>query len=144
LTGPFPRATAFHEAGHAVVAYCLGLEVRHICINSDDESGRTDTLPHNELTMLDQATFILAAVEAQKIWDAGSKHMAAARDYGDFINLTIGLADEEREEVRLRAIEHAKNFLLTHKAQVEAVAHRLMERGQIDGSEFMRLMQGGG
>jgi ATP-dependent Zn protease len=65
--------------------------------------------------------------------------MAAGGDYKDFIELTKNLTDSEREAFRLEALERANGFLLANKATVEAVTERLMERGQIDGSEFIRL-----
>jgi hypothetical protein len=68
--------------------------------------------------------------------------MAGAGDYADFLNLTKGFSDEKRDKFRLDAYERANRFLFANKAMVEAVAERLMERGQMDGSEFMRLMQG--
>jgi len=35
----FPAGAAYHEAGHAVVGYALGLRVRGIHINEHDEGG---------------------------------------------------------------------------------------------------------
>jgi len=70
--------------------------------------------------------------------------MSGAGDIVDFIELarTKGLSDEERDELRIQAYERANSILLAHKSLVEAVADRLMERGQMDGVEFMRLMRG--
>jgi ATP-dependent Zn protease len=144
MIGRYPRATAFHEAGHAVVAHCVGLQVTRILINSDDESGGTDTLPYNDLATIDQATFLFAGLQAQNIWQARPVpvHLIGGKDFGDFNTLTKDLSDKERDALRFDAYERANRLLLANKAKVEAVAKRLMERGQMEGSEFMRLMGG--
>ena len=138
----YPRGTAFHEAGHAVVAHYLRLPVEAIRIDKDDESGGTDTpLPvYDALSSIDKATFIFAGTEAQTIFDAPSKHMSGGGDYGQFIELTKDLSADCREALRRKAIKRARHLLLRHKAAVEAIAERLMEHGQIDGFEFKCLM----
>ena len=66
--------------------------------------------------------------------------MSGGGDYGQFIELTKDLSADCREALRRKAIKRARHLLLRHKAAVEAIAERLMEHGQIDGSEFICLM----
>jgi ATP-dependent Zn protease len=134
------RPTAFHEAGHAIVGHFLGLEVHDICINDKDKSGDTNFVP-KELTTTEKATLQFAGMAAQNIWKAISEHMSGGGDIGDFLNMTTDLSDEERDKLRAKACERANSILLAHKSSVEAVAEWLMERGQMDGSEFKRLMR---
>jgi len=139
----YPRGAAFHEAGHAVVGHFLGLEVHDIRINDEDESGHINFIT-KEQTCAEHATRLFAGLAAENIWKAKPEHMSGAGDIVDFIELarTKGLSDEERDELRIQAYERANSILLAHKSLVEAVADRLMERGQMDGVEFMRLMRG--
>jgi ATP-dependent Zn protease len=37
----YPRGTAYHEAGHAVVAWSLGLPIGAVSVSDDDASGGT-------------------------------------------------------------------------------------------------------
>jgi hypothetical protein len=139
----YPRGTAFHEAGHAVVAYCLGHQVIDIHVSKDDESGHTNT-SGPELTRIDRVTFLLAGMATQTIWNVRSKHLAGGRDLTDFLNLAAneGLGNEERDALRQDAYQRANRILHAHKAKVEAIAERLMEHGQMNGSEFLELMRG--
>jgi hypothetical protein len=116
--------------------------VRHIRINPDDESGGIDWVPPVDLSLINRATLYVAGTAAQHLWKARPKHMAGAGHYADFLNLTKGFPDEKRDKLRLDAYERANRFLFANKAMVEAVAERLMERGQMDASEFMSLIRG--
>jgi ATP-dependent Zn protease len=137
----YPRGTAFHEAGHAVVAHFLGHEVVHIHISNDDESGRTDiTAP---VTRMEHLTFLFAGMAAQNIFSAPSKHQAGLGDVVDFLNLMAkeGVSDDEREALRQDAYQRANITLHAHRAEVEAVAARLMEHGPMDGPQFLEVMR---
>jgi hypothetical protein len=73
--------TCFHEAGHAVVAAALGLEVQNIRINKDDESGHTEVSGHTP-SFIEQVACCFAGVEAQAIWEHPSKHLAGPATTG--------------------------------------------------------------
>jgi ATP-dependent Zn protease len=140
----YPRNASFHEAGHAVVAHYLDHEVVRIHVNKDERGGTEVSL--GSKTPSDAATIIWAGLVAQNIWIAPSKHWASSKDTEDFFNLVAkeGLSDDEREDLRANAHERAGEILNAHKAQVEAVAERLIERGEVSGSEFLELIRGAG
>jgi hypothetical protein len=106
-------------------------------VSNDDESGRTTVSAPT--TVIEKATFIFAGMAAQTIWKVPSKHLAGGGDLTNFLNLVAkeGLSDDERDALRLKAYERANIILHAHKAKVEAVAERLMEHGQMNGSEFL-------
>ena len=138
----YPRGTAFHEAGHAVVAHFYGHEVVHIHVSKDDESGRTEI--SGPITRMEHLTFIFAGMAAQNIFNAPSKHRAGGGDVVDFLNLVAkeGISDDERDALRQDAYQRVNNILHAHRAKVEAVAARLMEHGQMDGPQFLEVMRG--
>jgi ATP-dependent Zn protease len=137
------RPTAFHEAGHAIVGHFLGLEVHDICINDKDKSGDTKFVPKG-LTRTERAIFLFAGMAAQNIWKTRAGHMSGGGDIREFLEFGMreGLSAEERDELRIQAHKSANAILLAHKSLVETVAEWLMEHGQMDSSEFLRLMQG--
>jgi ATP-dependent Zn protease len=141
MTEQYPCGTAFHEAGHAVVAHCLGHQVVELHVSNDDESGRTTVSAPT--TVIEKATFIFAGMAAQTIWKVPSKHLAGGGDLTNFLNLVAkeGLSDDERDALRLKAYERANIILHAHRAEVEAVAARLMEHGQMDGPQFLEVMR---
>ena len=61
------RGAAFHETGHAVVAWSLGLEVAHIVIGigGDDSKGHANiTSDQDHLPLIDRLAVRLAGIEA--------------------------------------------------------------------------------
>jgi hypothetical protein len=65
--------TCFHQAGHAIVAAALGLEVLNIRINKD--GGATD-VSNGPLSLIDQVAVCYAGVIAQDIWQLLPEHLA--------------------------------------------------------------------
>jgi hypothetical protein len=136
----YPIGTCFHEAGHAIVAAALGLEVLNIHINKDDESGATD-LSDGPLSLIDQVAVCFAGLEAQLIWEHPSEHLAEAGDYATFRGweLVKYLSDEERDALERAGYERANELLLANKALVEIVAQRLAQQGFLTAPEFKHL-----
>jgi hypothetical protein len=64
---------AYHEAGHAVVLWALGLSVVEIAIGigGDDAAGKTKIAgSDNHLTEFDRVLINVAGLEAQEIFEA--------------------------------------------------------------------------
>ena len=65
------RATAYHESGHAVVAWSLNLRVHNVSIRADNvRAGETNTDPANHLPIEDQLAILVAGREAAHIFGA--------------------------------------------------------------------------
>jgi hypothetical protein len=71
-----PRSTAYHEAGHAVVAFALGLLVGTIRVRADDAGGTTEIEPADHLTLIDQIALCHAGTAAEQLFDCRSHDWA--------------------------------------------------------------------
>jgi len=58
-TERYPRSTAYQEAGHAVVAFALGLPVGAISVRADDAGGTTEIEAADRLSLIDQIALVL-------------------------------------------------------------------------------------
>jgi len=132
----------FHEAGHAVVAAALGLDVGDMHVNADDHSGGTLTGSARELPFIDQVAIIFAGLEAQNIWQCRSEleHKGGGSDYERFCTLVKDLPDDWRDRLRQLGYERANRLLRENKDAVEFIAQQLIERGHLTAAEFKRLI----
>ena len=67
------------------------------------------------------------------------------RDYSQGRNYSENVAAEIDGEIRElidTSYENAKQILLSHRDQLDKVAHYLMEHEKIDGDDFYKLMNG--
>jgi Peptidase M50B-like len=132
----YPVRTCFHEAGHAVVAAALGLEVQNICINKD-ESGKTD-VSGGSLSFIEQVACCFAGDEAQDIWHPCAD-WGGSGDLQQFLRLAQGLSQEQRDALEKAGCELARELLYKNKSHVEIVAQRLVQQGYMTGTEFKHL-----
>jgi hypothetical protein len=138
----YPAATAYHEAGHAVVGCCLVLKVGHIHIDEYGEGGGTEIECADGLTIIEQVALRVAGMEAQ----AMSKHKSTLPlghdDKRRLLILLSGLSDECREEIRTEGFKLAHELLELNKAKLEAVAAHLIKHGQLGVADFATIMRG--
>jgi hypothetical protein len=73
----YPRGTAYHEAGHAVVAWSFGLQVGTISVLADDASGSTQIAPAGHLGLVEQIAVCAAGYTAEKTFDYPTHYCAA-------------------------------------------------------------------
>jgi hypothetical protein len=141
----YPVKTCFHEAGHAVVAAVLGVEVGDLHVNADDESsgaendGGAEIGGHGDLPLIDQAAICFAGDKAQDIWHP-SEQWSGASDYDKFRRLTKCLSDEHRNALEQAGCKRANELLLKHGTVVVIVAHRLRRQGRLTATEFKHLI----
>jgi hypothetical protein len=140
------RGVAFHEAGHAIVAWSLGLPVGTIEIRDHDGGGSTQAGYADgcadDLSTVDQIAVSTAGKEAELIFEAPTETWRGNRDNEKILNLTSRLSDGEREMVRHAGQKRAKTLLRTHAAKVTKLAAVLIERGQVSGADFLTLISG--
>jgi hypothetical protein len=74
----YRRGLAFHEAGHAVVAWYLGLQVGEIAIVDDpkDDSGTDIATEQEHLPEVDRLAVCLAGLEAESFFEAPTQEYA--------------------------------------------------------------------
>jgi hypothetical protein len=135
----YPIGTCFHEAGHAIVAVALGLEVQNIRIK-DDGSGHTDVSGPTP-SFIGQVACCFAGDKAQDIWHP-LEQWGGSRDYATFRGLARCLSDEHREALEEAGCELAKELLRKNKTMVEIVAQRLVQQGYLTAAEFKHLTGG--
>ncbi len=59
VTNQYPRGVAYHEAGHAVVAWALGVPVGTVHVRESDASGGTDIGATDHLTRIKELRFAM-------------------------------------------------------------------------------------
>jgi ATP-dependent Zn protease len=139
------RGLAFHEAGHAVVAWSLNLRVETIYIREIGEGGSgTKTDPPDHLPLMDQLTTLAAGVEAEREFKSPLPEGASDRDRLTAINLIrahyVGLASNEVQLHLAASHARARELLVEHRERVIRVAERLRDVRQVHAAEFTRLM----
>jgi hypothetical protein len=142
----YPRGTAYHEAGHAVVAWSLGLQVGSIYVVADDASGGAQIDESaNHLDLVEQIAVRAAGYTAENVF--GHRHtnrLAATCDRNRTRKLLEANAIDEGDEavaLRSKGADCAREHLLAHKDQVVRLAERLVQDGRVEAAEFLRLME---
>ncbi len=139
------RAMAFHEAGHAVVAWSLNLRVESIHISEIGAgNSATKTFPPDHLPLQDQLTTLAAGLEAEWAFNWPLHEHAGDRDR----LMAIALIREHHEDLASDEIQsylaaghaRARELLLEHRDRVIRIAERLLDVRQIDEAEFLGLM----
>ena len=119
-TKRFPRATAIHEAGHAVVAWSLGLPVGAIRVSDDDASGGTEIGPADHLSLIEQIAVRSAGHAAERVFECPAHERADACDLLKISGLlrANGVSEEEQgPALRDQGHELAKARLEAHRAR---------------------------
>ena len=159
---------AVHEAGHAVAFHLLSRHRQRIWFASIDQRGKTGGMvaptPLYEDWMLTREELLadnqvsLATRDAEQLvigtttnghgGDAASATKDAARmvGYGQATQIGVYDADEKEvrkqtEEILTEALDACRELLAPHKADIEAVARLLCERGTITGDEIHEMLE---
>jgi ATP-dependent Zn protease len=139
------RGMAFHEAGHAVVAWLLNLRVESIYIREIGAgNSETKTAPPNHLTLMHQLATLAAGLEAGWAFNCPLPEQAGYRDRLMAITLVLehyeGLAWDEIQSHLAAGHARARELLLEHSDRVIRVAEHLRDVRQVDAAEFLGLM----
>jgi ATP-dependent Zn protease len=139
------RGAAYHEAGHIVVAWALGLRVgaAAIGINGDDAKGESEIeRDETALPLIDKIAICAGGVEAQHVFRTPTHDLAGAMDEAEIIKLTEHLDDETaRLALRDEGYQRAHELIVAHKAKIDRIAKRLLARGAINEAEVCSLLQ---
>ena len=143
MADKFSRGTAFHEAGHAVVAWALGFTIKAVVIDAGDDSGRT-VLGETEAPWRDDITILAAGYTAENLFRCWGPEQAAAHDHGRIASALgrVGIDPEPKAGPRQDADDRALAILRANERGVLKLVGRLVASGHIDGDEFLRLIGG--
>jgi hypothetical protein len=140
----YPRGTAYHETGHAVVARSFGLQVETITVLADDASGGAKIGSAAHLSLVEQIAVCAAGYTAEKVYGHHTHYWAAGSDYDCIRKLLEDSEIVEGEEsvaLRSRGADCARERLVAHEAKVIRLAEYLVQHGFVDDVEFLRLME---
>ena|ERR1700730_2003031 len=113
----FRWSTAVHEAGHAIVAWGLGLSVGGLELFEADGAGRSWIEDHAHLEVVDQIAVCAAGMEAVALLDAGALLDAATlsqagySDHGKIIELLAARSEREHDTTRHEGHQRARALL---------------------------------
>jgi len=136
---------AFHEAGHAVVAWSLNLRVESIYIREIGAgNSETKTVPPDHLPLMDQLATLAAGLEAGQAFNCPLHEDAGDRDRLTAITLVLehheGLASDEIQSHLAAGHARARELLSEHQERVIRLAEHLCDVRQVDAAEFLGLM----
>ncbi len=91
----YPRATVYHEAGHAVVAWSLGLPVGAVSVSDEDASGSTEIGLADHLSLV---AVCLAGIAAVEVFGRPTHERAGFNDHVKVLDLIedYGISEEEQ------------------------------------------------
>jgi ATP-dependent Zn protease len=136
------RGAAYHEAGHIVVAWALGLKVgaSAIGINGDDSAGKTEIERDEPLQLIDKIAVCAAGLESQSVFGAPTHCRAGLKDEAKIIKLTEDLDEPSRLARRNDGYQRAHELIKAHAAKVDRIARSLLAKGSLDQAEVSRLL----
>ncbi|MBR1140450.1 MULTISPECIES: hypothetical protein [Bradyrhizobium] len=136
------KGAAIHEAGHAIVASALGLQVGRleIAIDGDDAKGVAEIAGSAALGLVDQLAICAAGMEAQRLFSAPTHGGAGWADHGMMIALVEGLPEEDSRTLRYAGHQRAHDILIQRTNQVERLAERLFAEKRLEPNEVKDLL----
>jgi ATP-dependent Zn protease len=134
--------TAVHEAGHAVVAFALGLRTRKMAvgIDGDDAAGAAEIEASTHLPLVDQIAICSAGADAQRMLEVPTHDIGAFLDMVEISRLVDGYTDDEGEAHRYAGYRRSKELLELHRARIERLAQVLAERTELNQIEIEQIL----
>jgi hypothetical protein len=141
---------AYHEAGHAVVAWSFRVPVGGIYLDVQNESGHIDAPSHKDMDIdiARRIAFCLAGLRAEDAFAPPGRPAKAAFDLGNVWEMLRenGTPKDtpEGKALRNKGRDCADKQLRKHSARVARVAKRLLQSPhEITREQFAQLMQEG-
>jgi ATP-dependent Zn protease len=151
MDSPHDPATAYHEAGHAVVALALGRPVQRVSVLPDREYGGVcefgkGVFRPSEDWLEREILIALGGIAAEARFTGDYAWDAAARDQQYVRRLAVQRAGERQaERLERRLLAKAEHLLDRegHWRAVELIAAELLCRGAISGRAARHLFEEG-
>jgi hypothetical protein len=146
----YPRNIAYHEAGHAVVGWALGVRVTVFRVFYDDVKGWKGGTDANvaqvdRLLLPKWLAFYAAGYTAEKVFRSPIPNDRAADGDNEQIYLALkadGIGESDHPARIAEGNRIAREHLETHHDKAIALAEHLVEHGHVDdASEFLESLQ---
>lgn len=154
------RATAIHEAGHAMVAHLLGEYVYKITILAGAQSnGYMESLPdekqiQTKQVLLNQICICLSGRAAEKVF--GIEKVGSRNDFENAKTIAAkmvieegmgeslsGLAPEfDVEKILQQEMQRAETIIVENKANIECIVNALLKHKQLDHQALLDVLVG--
>ena len=139
------RRTAFHEAGHAVVGWALGLEVGWVRI-IDDSNGKADVAIPDDLSLVDKIAVAMGGEYGAERSGVEVLHdVETLGDEAHVLNLTQQAFPEDEafgDALRRAGRARAERLVASNVGMVGKVADELLRRSEILEGEFAAVVFG--
>jgi ATP-dependent Zn protease len=142
MTNDDLRSAAYHEAGHAIVAWALGLRVHRIMIGiaGDLTAGEADIEEKRSMSLVDRIAICSAGVDAQELFDAPTNDICAISDMGKIYDLIGEYNEQVGSCLRQIGFQKSREILKQHRDKVARVAQALVERMELTKAEIDALL----
>jgi ATP-dependent Zn protease len=140
---------AFHEAGHAVVAWSLGLPVDGVAIGLEDDETKGCAwiaTAQGHLSLIDRLAVWLAGIEAEDFFHSWTHELAGVSDLDNAKGvIEAETPDEDVPEEKIDALlnaghARARELIAGNEIRCRRLAARLEEQRQVSADEFRRMM----
>ena len=146
MTEQYPQGLCCHEAGHAVVAFSLGVRVVAVSIFFTEKKGwkgDTKTEGTDHLPWRDQIMLRIAGRAGEELFNCAEDTWASLHDLGEIASLLdrMGMSDERDAHIA-ESKARVRIILEEHREQALRLVACLVEHGHVNEPEFLRLMSG--
>jgi ATP-dependent Zn protease len=137
--------TAYHEAGHAVIALDLGLPVGGVTIRGHKRGGGTTWIDHSEAHLLDRTTVRFAGIAAEEYYLGDCTDLTMHGATGDFHRIQHDFAenrlkDNEGRVVWRQCANRAQHLVRKNWAAIDRVAKLLYKRKRLTPHQILDAM----
>lgn len=139
---------ACHEAGHAIVAWSIGLVVRSIHLDFANNSGHAEIADAEDVTHRVAVSY--AGFEAEDMFKGPAVFVRAKDDFEracEVLKTALaqkfgkGLCSPEGRQFQAACRAFAQKRSRKHKAKVRRVAKHLLQHHHVDRATFEQMMQ---
>ncbi|MFH0789149.1 MAG: hypothetical protein V2B13_16245 [Pseudomonadota bacterium] len=153
------KITAYHEAGHAIASYCLGIKFRYISIESDDNKrslGKVGFRAFNKISDLSclslhmrdkferHIMISLAGLIVEKMFFKRKKSSGWEKDFHDVAFFIREFCESQKaaKYFYLYMHEQTKNCMKMpfRRSLVKKLAHELLKRKRMNWNEFIQFV----
>jgi hypothetical protein len=136
-------ASPFHEAGHVVVGWALGLEIGGTRIRPDGTGG-ADIAASDSLPLVDRVAIYMAGIVAAEMSGVEAVHEKEIwGDMGEVVSIGSREhpGDESAQLALMRAGRvRAASILTVHGAVLSRLSNELERAGELDAEAVARLL----